>query len=306
MRTPELTVAIVLFNSADRFSQCLRSIRDEVIAGWAEVIAVDNASPDQSVEILTRELPEARLVPLGENRGFAGGANAALAGATGRFWLLLNPDVRLPPGGLRRLVSWMDAHPGIAIASPELYDEGGRSESPGRAFPSILRLLLELSRLHRLLPPSLRGRVLRGPYWPGGDQLDAGWVPATAAIIRPDAVRQVGPLREDLFMYGEDLELCWRMRGAGWQAGVCSSVTVTHATSSSVRVSWGMAETEQRIAAGVDAACRSMYGVRHARALAAVNACALMLEAAGTGRVEAHRERMRRAAGVWWHLAVKR
>jgi GT2 family glycosyltransferase len=306
MRTPELTVAIVLFNSAARFPQCLDSIRDEVITGWAELIAVDNASPDRSVEILNRELPEARLVTLDENRGFAVGANAALTSARGRYWLLLNPDVTVPPGGLQMLVSWMDAHSRIAIASPELYDEGGNWEAPGRAFPSIFRLLLELSRLHRLLPARLRGRLLRGSYWTGADQLDAGWVPATAAIIRPDAVREVGRLRDDLFMYGEDLEWCWRLRGAGWKAGVCSSVTFTHATSSSVLVSWGAAEKERRIAAGIDAACRAMYGMRHARALAAVTACAFMLEAAGPGRVEAHRERMRRAAGLWWRLATKR
>src|SRR5689334_20528875 len=102
--TPELTIVLVLFNSADGFAECLRSIRDDVRTGWAEAIAVDNASPDQSVQILSRELPEARLLALGENRGFAGGVNAALPKAHGRYWLLLNPDVLVPAAGLHTLV----------------------------------------------------------------------------------------------------------------------------------------------------------------------------------------------------------
>lgn len=301
--TPQLSIAIVLYNSADSLADCLRSVRAAADTGWAEVIAVDNDSPDDSVEILRRELPSAHLLQLDENRGFAAGANAALARATGRYWLLLNPDVRVPAGELETLVAWMDAHDRLGAASPEICGEDGQWESPGRGTPSILRTLLELSRLHRVLSRRFRGRILRGPYWPGGDQLGAGWVPGTAMIVRPQAAQQVGLLREDLFMYGEDLEWCWRMRRAGWQIGVCAATTFSHGRSSSARRSFGEAETQRRIAAGVDAACRLMYGRSHARMLAAVTALALSLEARAPGRDAVHRHRMRGAAQTWWRLA---
>ena len=113
---------------------------------------------------------------------------------------------------------------------------------PGRATPSIARTLFELTRLHRALPRRTRGRLLRGPYWTGGDDVDAGWVPGTAMIVRPSAVRDVGNLREDLFIYGEDLEWCWRMRRAGWRVGVCSTATFVHDTSSSARATFGARE----------------------------------------------------------------
>jgi GT2 family glycosyltransferase len=270
------------------------------------VIAVDNASPDESVQVLRRELPDAKLVSLGENRGFAAGVNAATRQASGRYWLLLNPDVRAPECGLEDLVDWMDRHPQVGIASPDIVSVDGRWESPGRVTPSLSRTLLELSRLHKVLPRELRARVLRGPYWTDGDQLDAGWVPGTAMIVRATAALEVGKLREDLFMYGEDLEWCWRMRRCGWRIGVCSTTRFVHATSSSARLTFGEAEKERRIAAGIDAASRMIYGSARARALASVTALALFLEAHNSGSDVGRREQLRAVSEIWWCLATRR
>lgn len=304
--SPELSVAIVLYNSADTLPGCLRSIRADLDIGFAELIAVDNASPDDGLTVLRAEVPAAQVVEMERNRGFAAGVNAAVARARGRYWLLLNPDVRAPAGGLRSLVDWMDAHPAVGVASPDIVDVDGRWEEPGRALPSVGRTLLRLSRLHRLLPAGVRRRVFRAGYWTSGDQLDAGWVPGTAMIVRPSAVTQVGSMREELFMYGEDLEWCWRMRRGGWRVGVCSSTTFVHDTSSSARLTFSEDDVERRIAEGMDAACRLMYGPRHARALATLNALAFALDAWVPGQSLAQRDRARAAAGVWRRLAARR
>ncbi len=301
---PELTIAIVLYNSAEALPDCVRSIREELASGFAELIAVDNASPDESVAVLRAEFPAAQVVEMDGNRGFAAGVNAALARARGRYWLLLNPDVRAPAGGLRGLVAWMDAHPGLGVASPEIVDVDGRWEEPGRALPSVARVLLRLSRLHRLLPADVRRRIFRGSYWTSGDQLNAGWVPGTAMIVRPAAVSTVGLMREELFMYGEDVEWCWRMRRAGWRVGVCSSTTFVHGTSSSARRTFSEDEVQRRIAEGLDGACRLMYGPRHARVLAMVTALAYALDALAPGTSPAQRDRARAAARVWQRLSA--
>jgi GT2 family glycosyltransferase len=303
---PELSIAIVLHNSGDSVRDCLRAIRAELDSGFAELIAVDNASPDDSVSIVRAEFPAAQVVEMGQNRGFAAGVNAALKRAQGRYWLLLNPDVRAPAGGLRHLVAWMDAHARIAVASPNLVGRDGRWEEPGRALPSVGRTLLRLSRLHRLLPAGLRRRVFRAAYWTTGDQLDAGWVPGTVMMVRPAAVRAVGLLREELFMYGEDVEWCWRMRRAGWRVGVCSSTTFVHDTSSSALRTFGEDDVERRIAEGMDAACRLMYGARHARVLAGVTAAAFALDARLPGKPPGERDRARAAARRWRRLATRR
>ena len=303
---PELSIVIVLHNSADELADCLRSVVSTIEAGWAELIAVDNASPDRSAEIVRFEVPQARLLRLDQNRGFAAGANMGLSRAVGRYWLLLNPDIVASPSGLETLVRWMDAHPAIAAASPELCGDDGRCESPGRATPSVVRTLFELSRLHRLIPAETRAKVLRGPYWLGGDQYDAGWVPGTAMVVRPEAAQQVERLCEGLFMYGEDIEWCWRLRRAGWRIGVCSAARFVHRGGSSARRTWGKREQERRIAVGVDAACRSMYGPAHARALAALTGLSLRLDSYGTGREATQRVRSRDGARIWVQLARRR
>lgn len=303
---PQLSVALVLHNSGASLEECLRSLRTAVGTGWAEVIAVDNASVDDSVDILRRELPAAQVIRAPQNLGFAAGANAALAGAVGRYWLLLNPDVSVPAEGLHTLVKWMDAHPGVAVASPQIRSLDGTVETPGRTFPSIARTVFEMSRMHRLLPPQTRGRILRGPYLPSGDQLDADWVPGTAMIVRPAAASGVGLLCEEFFMYGEDLEWCWRLRRAGWAVGVCSSTTFVHHESSSAVRTFGHEEKRRRVAAGTHQACRRMRGSVYARAFASITAASLSLEARAPGRTSGYRAVARGDARIWWELARAR
>jgi GT2 family glycosyltransferase len=288
---PELTLTIVLYNSASLLPECLQSIRSDVESGFADLIAVDNASPDESVAILSEALPDAAIVRSETNRGFAGGANLAWPKVGSRYWMLLNPDIVVPPGGLRTLVDWMDAHPRIAFASPDLVGSEGQPGTPGRALPSISLTLLEVSRLHRLIPRRARGKLLRGAYWTGGDQLDAGWVPGAALIARREAIDEIGLMSESFFMYGEDVDWCWRARSAGWDVGVCGDVTFLHGSGSSVRRTWDADERAGRMAVSMLEAVKRMRGTRYARAYGRATALALRLEALNPRRSSAQRER---------------
>jgi len=297
---PVVTVTIVLHNSEHGLAACIAAIRPELDAGFAELVAVDNASPDSSVELLRREAPGAEVIDAGGNRGFAAGANLAWPRARGRYWMLLNPDVELDRGGVRRLAEWMEAHPSIGLASAELSDpDGGGPRSAGRATPAAWRALFEASRLHRLLPRGLRGRLLRGAYWTGGDQLDAGWVPGTALIVRGEAIDSSGLLDEQFFLYGEDIEWCGRIRRAGWRVGVCSAVRARHEESASARETFGSGETNARMVAGEIQAVRMLRGDRYARRYARAIALALKLEAIAPGRSREQREQIRAAAHTW-------
>src|SRR5262249_29703055 len=159
------------------------------------------------------------------NRGFAGGCNFAWPYASGKYWFLLNSDVIVPSGGLERLVEWMELHPEIGAASPGLTNHASQGASVARRFPSVTSTLLEMLRLHLLMPRTLRAEVLLGSYWPiARDHLDVDWVPATAMIIRREAVNSAGLLSERELMYGEDIEWCWRIRRTGWRIGVCGSL----------------------------------------------------------------------------------
>jgi N-acetylglucosaminyl-diphospho-decaprenol L-rhamnosyltransferase len=303
-RLPCLSVVIVLYNSADELGGCLDSIRAAVASGWAEVTLVDNGSPDESVTVARRELPQGRVITLAENRGFAAGVNAALPECSAPHVLVLNPDVQVPEGGLQELVAWMDAHPELVAASPELVGSDGVWGTPGRALPTIWRLALRTSRLHRLMPRRVAGELLRGAFWPGGDQLGVDWVPATALVVRANAVAAAGPLREDLFLYGEDVEWCERLRrSSGGRIGVCAELRFVHRASASITRTWGEAERDWMIDSGMDRACRIIYGEGHARRLAWATALSLAVDARAPWRPAEERSVSQAAARRWLRIA---
>jgi hypothetical protein len=293
MPAPAVTITIVLYNSADALGACLGSLRADVESGLAELLVVDNASPDASAAIVARELPGTVLIRSPSNLGFARGCNSAWARARGRYWLLLNPDVVLPAGALGELVGWMDARPGLGVGSPAFLDAAGRATTAARRFPSIALALLELSRLHLLLPRALRGRVLLGPYWDGGGEVEADWVPATALLARREAVEAAGLLPERFFMYGEDVEWCWRIKRAGWSVSVNGRVRAVHGESTSATRTWGPDEARRRRVRGWHLASRVIRGPAYAWAHAAVSALALAVEALHPGRSGEARRRAR-------------
>jgi N-acetylglucosaminyl-diphospho-decaprenol L-rhamnosyltransferase len=290
---PKVSITIVVHNSARWLETCLRSIRSDLASGFAELLVVDNASPDDSMAIVAREWPPARSIDAGGNRGFAGGCNLAWPSVRGRYWLLLNPDVLVPEGGLRHLVEWMDREGEIGAASPELIDEAGRRRSVGQRAPSLGLVFIEMLRLHRLLPAAVRARWLRGAYWRAGDQRGVDWIPGTALLARREAVEGAGLLSERFFMYGEDIEWCWRIRRAGWRIGVCGSVAFRHLEGGSSDRTWGREGTLARMAAGIVSACRAIRGPRYARAYATAQAAALALESCLPHRSTEERARAR-------------
>lgn len=302
---PELTVVVVLYNSASELPECLESIRADVESGWAELILVDNASPDASREVATRLLPQAKVVALSENRGFAGGVNAALGTARGPYVMLLNPDVKVPANGLRQMVDWMIKRPAVGAASPDIVNTDGTSGSPARALPSVGLTLLEMARLHRLLPSELRSRLLLGAYWNGAETLNVGWVPGTAMVVSANVVSEVGGLSDSMFMYGEDLEWCWRIRRAGYRIGVNPSCRFAHAGSASSDRTWGEPERVRRVMAGVYQAYVRMRGERYARTLALLSAVALALDVGGSARTPQERRARRSAARDWVRIAFQ-
>jgi len=289
-KAPDVSITVVAYNSAECLHETLASVREDVRSGLAEVLVVDNASPDESAEIVANEFPEARLIRSETNRGFAGGCNFAWPEARGRYWLLLNPDAVTPPDGLRTLVNWMDTHPEIGAASPELGDGWDGGQCPGRPFPSLSVSLLQLSRLHLLLSSEKRARLLGGHYSAGKDQYDVGFVPGTAMIVRREAIEQAGLLSEDVLIYGEDSEWCARIRRSGWRIGVCAQVSVKHPEGRSTLRTWGEKERTRRIWAGIYDSCRIVRGATYTKLLMMVNAIAFAVEAVHPGRPKVYRE----------------
>jgi len=229
------------------------------------------------------------------NRGFAGGCNLAWPLVESRYWLLLNPDVVVPARGVEALVEWMDMHPQLGAASPELVDQAGKPACAGQRFQSLSRTFLEMSRLHLLLPRRRRSELFLGSYWMGDrDHLDVDFVPGAAMIVRREAVETAGLLSESLPMYGEDTEWCWRIRRTGWRIGVCSKLRFLHDEGDSAVRTWGEIERRRRMWHGMYASSARMRGQVYCRLLIAANALAFAIEACHPWRTQNQRAQSRR------------
>lgn len=226
----DCSVIIVNWNGGEMLRKALRSLFSAISRAnfIYEAIVVDNGSTDESAEIVRGEFPQARLVEVGENLGFAKATNIGMREARGRYFLLMNNDVEVPGSeALDRLVWVMEHVPDAALASCRQFKPEGRpsnlpySVPRARIFSSLRNLLPKLTATKfRFLSPC--------PGLGRADVLEVGMVGGAFLMARREAVEQVGMLDESFFFYGEDTDWCLRFRKAGWRLLYVSSVHVIH------------------------------------------------------------------------------
>lgn len=225
----ELSVIIVSWNVRDLLRACLRSVR----ASWSrdeglEVIVVDNASTDGSVEMVRREFPDVRLIANSNNVGFTTGNNQGAAMATGRYLVLLNPDTETLGRALPAMVEYLEAHSDVGALGPRLLNTDRTIQSSRRRFPTLATAALESTVLQQWWPDN---GVLRRYYVQDRDDdetLDVDWVVGACLMTRRDAWRQIGGLDTDYFMYSEELDWCYRLKKAGRRVIYLPAAEVVH------------------------------------------------------------------------------
>ncbi len=192
-----------------------------------ETIVVDNGSTDGSVAMVRQDFPHIHLIANENNRGFPAANNQGIAVATGRYVLLLNPDTEVVGAALPTLVSFADAHPDVGIVGPQLLNPDGTVQSSRRRFPTLWTALFESTWLEPHAPHRLLERYYALDE-PDDVAQDVDWVTGAAMLARQEAVDEVGPLDEGFFMYSEELDLCRRMRDAGWGVVYLPTAQIIH------------------------------------------------------------------------------
>ena len=231
-----LSIVIISWNTRDLLAACLTSLRTYPPDGDHELVVVDNASRDDSTAMVRRDFPHVHLLENPTNVGFAAANNQALALCRGRYVLLLNSDVRIPPGGLRYLVDWMARHPRAGAVAPRLVYPDGRPQRSCRGFPDPDAVISEMLRLSRLFPRSRRFGKYRMTWCEHDDARAVDQPMASAFLIRAEALRQVGLFDEQFPMYFNDVDLCRRLWDAGWEIWFTPAVSVAHHHGASTRL----------------------------------------------------------------------
>lgn len=205
-----LSIVIVSWNVSDLLVQCLASIYDNPPDGVFEVIVVDNASSDDSVVIVRKEFPSVSVITNSQNVGFAGGNNQAIRTSKGKYILLLNPDTEIRPGALNTMLQYMEVNSEAGAVGARLLNPDGTLQRSCFPAPTLTRELRHMFHLDQRLR---RGMNRWDTHTPRQVEVLLG----ACILARREALDSVGPLDETYFMFSEEVDLCFRLRQAGWQ-----------------------------------------------------------------------------------------
>jgi hypothetical protein len=224
----DLSVVIVSYNTRDLLRECLRSVEREAPGIRTEILLVDNNSSDGSPQMVETEFPGVELIRSQINLGFGAANNLALERAQGQYIVLLNSDAFLSNGCLRRACDHMDTQPRAALGGGRLVGRDFSWQPSARMFPCVLSDALVLTGLAAKFPRSRFfghfDRTWADPMQPS----QADWVPGAFAIIRAKVLREVGLFDPRFFMYGEEVDLCRRIKTAGYEIWYWPDIVVTH------------------------------------------------------------------------------
>lgn len=232
-KTIDLSIVILNFNTRFLLSQCLFSVAAAVKDSYSvETIVVDNASTDGSVEEIQKlkgKIKNLKIIRNPVNLGFAAGNNVGIKEAKGRYILLLNSDTELSANSLTGMLDFMENHENAGAATCRLELTSGQLDPAcHRGFPTPWAALTYFSGLEKLFPAS---RIFGG-YHQGYKNFSKPHLidcPSGAFfLVRREVADKVGLLDEDFFMYGEDLDWAYRMKGQGFSIWFNPAVTVLH------------------------------------------------------------------------------
>lgn len=225
----DLSITICSWNTKEDLRYCLQSLENQKGDVSFEVIVWDNASEDNSAEMVEKEFPWVRLIKSPANIGFSAGHNRAASCSKGHFLFVLNSDTYVHPGALKKIIDYMKEHPDTAILGPKLLNPNGTLQYSCRRFPTPMAALFRNTPLGKLFPrnPYLREYLMQD--WSHDEIREVDWVSGAAMCVRREAWEKLKGFDEQFFMYMEDVDICFRAWQMGMRVVYFPQAVVTHA-----------------------------------------------------------------------------
>lgn len=224
----KLSIIIVSYNTQNLIENCLTSVFKH-LPQKTEVIVVDNNSQDDSIKVIQKNFPLVNIIQNQKNLGFAKANNQGIRRSKGEHILLLNSDTIVTKNALQNLTVYLDNHQAVGIVSATLLNSDKSIQPAGGFLPNLLNLFAwfffidDLPFLSWLIQPY---QITKTSFFSKTRNL--GWISGAAMMIRKKTLDQIGLLDENIFMYSEDTDLCWRAKKAGWGVYSLASAQVIH------------------------------------------------------------------------------
>lgn len=228
MDAPKAIIGILTYESRALLMGLLDSILEREWRYAYEILVVDNNSTDGAAEMVEEDYPSVRLIRNEKNVGVAPARNQIFRASAVPYSIILDVDTEVHPGSLDRLVDTMEAHPEAGVAGPKLVYEDGSLQLSCRPFPKPLNVLLEGTFLRDWLPRTRFVTDYTMEEWDHAEMRDVDWMYGAALIFRNSVLDEVGHFDEGFFYLYEDIDLCFRIKKAGYPVLYDPEAVVTH------------------------------------------------------------------------------
>ena len=232
----DVSIIIVNYNVRDFLNNALVSVSKALEGLKGEVFVVDNASDDGSCDLVRQSFQHVRLIANTTNVGFAKANNQALALASGKYLLLLNPDTIVQEDTFRTLIDFFEANEDVGMAGCKILNPDGSLQlACRRSFPSPWVAFTKVSGLSSIFSGSKIFGKYNLTYLSPDESTEVDAISGSCMMIRRTAYEQIGGLDESFFMYGEDLDWCYRVQQAGWKVFYVAETKIIHYKGESTR-----------------------------------------------------------------------
>lgn len=226
----DLSIVIVTWNSEAWIQRCLESIFKQISEITFEVIVVDNASQDKTLQLAMNAFPGVKIIDNQDNKGWATAVNQGIEAAQGRYICVLNPDTQSVDHTMERLVAFMDEYPAIGVAGPHLLNEDGSTQRSVRRRPGLIDQLLIILKLHVLFPDS---RALSRYLWRDfnyQETQEVEQVMGACLMVRREVFEAVGIFDETFFLWFDEVDFCRRVADrSAYKIYYNAHISLTHA-----------------------------------------------------------------------------
>lgn len=232
----DISIIIVNYNTCKLTLEAIQSVYDSITNYQYEIIVIDNHSHDDSVMKIREVFPEVNLIENNENVGFSRANNQGINISTGRYVLLLNSDTIMESDTLTTMVEFMDKHKEVGASGCKVVlPDGSLDKACKRGFPTPMASLYYISGISKLFPKSSKFNQYHLGHLSEDDAYPVDCLVGAFMFVRREAIDEVGLLDEEYFMYGEDIDWCYRIKQAGWENYYYPVTKITHYKGASSR-----------------------------------------------------------------------